>query len=63
MDDATRGFFVGLVTGLFCVAMLFLTPLVGFRSSFQKEAVGNGCGELICTTDGACAFIWTCDKQ
>jgi len=62
MDDDMKGFVVGLAVGLFCVAMLFLTPLVGFRSSFQKEAVGNGCGKLVCDTDGACEFEWTCSE-
>lgn len=61
MDDGMQGFFIGFFSALFCILILFLTPLVGCRSDFEREAIGNGCGKLICDTNGACEFEWTCD--
>ena len=62
MDDYTEGFTVGFVVTAIVAIVVFATPFIGCRSSFEKEAMGNGCGKLVCNTDGACEFEWTCSE-
>jgi len=60
MDDYTEGFVVGFVVTAIVAALVFATPFIGCRSSFEGEAMGNGCAKLVCDTNGACEFVWTC---
>ncbi len=62
MDDDIKGFIVGFIVASFVALMIFINPMVGCRSGFQKEAMGNGCGKLVCDTNGACEFEWTCSE-
>ncbi len=62
MDDDIKGFLVGFIVAAFIAQVIFINPEVGCRSGFEKEAIGNDCGKLVCDTDGMCEFEWTCDK-
>jgi len=62
MNDYAEGCTVGFVVTVIVAAVIFATPFIGCRSSFEREAMGNGCAKLVCDTNGACEFVWTCSE-